>query len=491
MLHGANLARVLDLLNKHHELLRDIFDSEYESPHGPVPGPRKKLCKRLRALVSPHVGILFVSNPRCDERARQRVWSQIYDRIGQHTRSPFRFGNINQHRHLSLDNFVRILLDQKIQEVLPRGFDLDDFGLPRWLRLGGPLHDPEGPTTNRRIPRHRYGHDLIYSPTAQFMLQVSYPTAETYYNSIHGELLRPRQIRHVNQDGTSTYIDTNISWIDLHQVRVSQITGMLYLANALDLLISDNGFAPSIEDLEEYLHDIQEGPTTYAHNGGWCTVCNIIRGINVKAAAARINATRIHNLSTLMDALEEGQRIFEGLWGWMQATEQDAAQRNYHNDPNDRYEVPAALEQSLGNADEIVHGLLDFLAQREQDSEHTSAEPRLSYAYLQQSSAQDIEVWEDESETEQPSDMSDVGSSGSGSDWETVDGTESGEFSEDEEVGRENVARGPGPRPRPRRRDRNRRRHEHAAAAAAASSSRREDDLQSLVINGRSQFSLR
>ncbi|KAI1089947.1 hypothetical protein F5B19DRAFT_465287 [Rostrohypoxylon terebratum] len=202
LLTGKRLVNVLDTMDYHHELLKQVFTAE-QDPFQELKEVFEELCHKLRQTVSPEVQKLFVTSPtkqdhlHFDYQTRRRVWDSIYKRIEAPIGNPYRFTNISSHRHIRLDDQVRGLLSEEVRNRLPTNMDDRDRILPKKVQASSPGNTPRrsgNSASDRVIPGSYANDDIIHSPTAQATARPRAPISEVYDSPLQGELLRPTKI---------------------------------------------------------------------------------------------------------------------------------------------------------------------------------------------------------------------------------------------------------------------------------------------------------
>ncbi|KAI5926024.1 hypothetical protein F4810DRAFT_726533 [Camillea tinctor] len=137
-LRGRPLALVLDLVHQHHNLLNSIFSAAPDSWRPDFAQSCEQLQDKLQGLVDPQVYVLLSHPDLYSDNARRIVWNRIRSRLrGIPKLSPFRYSNINPHRHIRLDDHIWNVLPGKIRGSLPMNIS-PSYGVANWLRQGSP-----------------------------------------------------------------------------------------------------------------------------------------------------------------------------------------------------------------------------------------------------------------------------------------------------------------------------------------------------------------
>ncbi|OTA55239.1 hypothetical protein K449DRAFT_468968 [Hypoxylon sp. EC38] len=397
LLKGMRLVRVLDLIDRHHKLLRRLFNIEYD-PLTRLSEPAKELCNKLRDLVSPYVEVLFVTIPGFEDKIKQRVWSGIYKRIGSPSSSPYRFKHISYHRHVRLDDHVRRHLSKRVREALPTNFEETDYGLPHYLQRGACDRFPHAvqPTTDVILRGEHAKDGLFYSPTAEIMAGPAKPVSETYYCPRRGFLQRPLRIkRSAGQSQGSSSAGTYSNYSN---------------STANDYNFNDSDGTDSDDDSDSDIDEDDPSSLQKSH----CSLCSTVRRINRFVASARIDATRdAYPSSYLRKVLERAGKEFEKDWSKIQATESSRVPRNHRIDPDD---------ERFWNG--LVKTLLNYLMECEREAQRA----RVVVLGMDPRPGEEVVIYEDEE--------SDEGSgSGSDSDNEDYGGSNKENLNEDNENG--------------------------------------------------------
>ncbi|KAI0096838.1 hypothetical protein F4776DRAFT_651328 [Hypoxylon sp. NC0597] len=340
LLRGMRLVRVLDLIDRHHKLLRRLFTIEYD-PLTKLSDPAKELCNKLRDLVSPFVEVLFVTFSGFEDKIRQSVWSGIYKRIGSPISSPYRFKNISYHRHIRLDDHVRRHLSKRVREALPTNFEETDYGLPRHLRKGASNRFPRAvqPTTNVILRGEHSNNDMIYSPTAEVMAGPAKSVSETYSCPLRGCLRRPLRTK-----------------VSAKELQGSSSAGAC--SSHSDSTASD--YDPNNSDETDNDSDSDSGKDDHSSlQKSHCSLCKPARRINTAVASIRIQVMDdVYPSSCLPRMLKRAGERFEKDWFKIQATESSRIPRNYRIDPDD--------ERIW---DTLIKSLLGYLLDREREAQ--------------------------------------------------------------------------------------------------------------------------
>ncbi|KAI1375978.1 hypothetical protein F4677DRAFT_91881 [Hypoxylon crocopeplum] len=375
---GVHLVRVLDLINHHHQFISRLFTSEYHSTPR-LPRPCQEVCNKLRALVSRDIQVLFVADPiKHNDRIKQRVWQQIHSRIGCLISSPFRFGNITQHLHFSLDDHVRPLLSEHVRTVLPQNFQVGNYGLPPHFNQQGAGRNPGRPQTGGSSFCGHIG-DLVYSPTARATISTPMRVVEIYHNSVHGNLRRPA-LAHSSTGIAESDTFHSFPYSDFDSTDTSIGLETSSESSMMDTdsdTSTDGDISMDEEDSDGVPPRINDDDCLCPRRD--CSLCNVIRMINFKVATARIGVGGgAGGPGNLAQILEESRCQFETSWFGIQTNEHKAMKRNYHPDPDRQYYMPLQVAEDERGWRPITAGLLDFLARRERESKTTfKIPPRL------------------------------------------------------------------------------------------------------------------
>ncbi|KAI8964709.1 hypothetical protein F5Y11DRAFT_345163 [Daldinia sp. FL1419] len=121
LLSGVELARTLDMMNYHHLFLHDNVFKHFEvesngrchrsyfRPYDDAYLSHQWIVHELNARVSPEIKVLYDDSH--NQFTKDRVWNEIYDRIGFRVTNPYRFQRINPHQHFPLEEIVWEALD--------------------------------------------------------------------------------------------------------------------------------------------------------------------------------------------------------------------------------------------------------------------------------------------------------------------------------------------------------------------------------------------
>ncbi|KAI1476487.1 hypothetical protein F4774DRAFT_392509 [Daldinia eschscholtzii] len=355
LLSGNNLARVLDAIEHAFPFMQSIFD--LDSYDNSSSGPEcVRLREELRLRIAPQIDVLFDEN--ADHMKKERVWKPIGYRLGFTNTNPHRFRSLIPHKHYSLHETVKSLLDEGRKAPRNKSHKHDhgssscDQRFPSFEIKGSGT--PEGWFFGNRV-NATLGYPLTTTRKEKIAIG---ETIKGLYHPIHGWLRRhvPGRIdscpwRRPFPVGPQTGESSSSE---------SSASSSSSSAAAAGRPQSQAVRCPSRPGVEEVsLPDVRT-----------CAVCNIIFRANVLVCEVEMGFWRGKWITPYRAELPYVVRgmVYED-WARVNAAYKAEHDRNYHPDPEQRYEIPQVYEHSqylsLNRANEMsARSVFDFITER-------------------------------------------------------------------------------------------------------------------------------
>ncbi|KAK6955161.1 hypothetical protein Daesc_002792 [Daldinia eschscholtzii] len=368
LLSGINLARVLDAIEHTFPFMQSIFDldSYANSSSG---AECARLREELRLRIAPQIDVLFDEN--ADHMKKERVWKPIGDRLGFTNTNPHRFRRLIPHKHYSLHETVKSLLDKRRKASgrkpcqYEHGSSSWDQGFPSFEIKGS--ETPEGWFFGNKV-----NSALSYPLTTTRKEKIAIgETTKGLYHPLHGWL------RHHVPGRIDSCPWRRPCHMDL-EIDESSSSGSgpsSYSLSARAIRRPQNHEVhwptrPGFEDVP--LPDVRA-----------CAVCKIIFRANVLVGEVEMGFWRGRWNTSYREELPYIVRdMIDEDWERVNAVYKAEHDRNYHPADYLRYELPKVYEfsqyLSLDRANEMsARSVFDFITERvvEAGLRPTPAEP--------------------------------------------------------------------------------------------------------------------
>ncbi|KAI1647758.1 uncharacterized protein F4817DRAFT_315624 [Daldinia loculata] len=364
LLGGVALARTLDAVNEYFLFIRQRVFGIY-SPIASNPeyglsilyNEELKHCKwlyyELRARVSPEIEVLF--DHQSSHSNKERVWKEIYDRIGFEVTNPYRFNRINPHRHFHLDRAVGIVVGLEIPEFYPNNLEVNHRAVP-WEDGGFTdfkIHErrtPSGLSTSNAVNADNNTSSTVNLQTRR---QASH-SEKRFYDPFCGWIYhliparsdncpRPRHPRKLN-------VSSDVSTQDQ--------------ASRVD----ESNPSPRLDLGAEFLTRPDPKDDVFGPQPRTCAVCNIIFKANTFVSEVHLNVNRgLWRKDLLQDYPSVARDIIHEEWALKNPEFVAERRRGYHPDRNQQYGKPIVYPSEAG-IETIAKAVLDFISDRVRDA---------------------------------------------------------------------------------------------------------------------------
>ncbi|KAI0131003.1 hypothetical protein F4814DRAFT_445145 [Daldinia grandis] len=351
LLSGVALARTLDAVDGHFLFIRQqAFQIHRPTTLHPddwryiLHNGELKYCKRLyyelRSRVSPEIEVLF--DPQSSHPNKERVWNEIYHRIGFEVTNPYRFRHINPHRHFYLNRAVRDIARLEMPQFYPNiqaahthEAPWEDGGFTSFKIRDLWRVQPGGDTGNA---------DNNTSPTIS-------DSKARFYDPVRGWVSCPNPARNDNRPRPRPRPRY------LRRFNISPDTPTKDRANRVDESDpSADGFQPNPED------DVFSPPPRT------CAVCDIIFKANTFISEVHLNVKRgVWREGLLRDYPQIVHNKIRQEWASKNPEFVAEQRRGYHPNRYQQYGRPMVdLEETRSEV--IAIAILDFIGDRVRDA---------------------------------------------------------------------------------------------------------------------------